>query len=479
MIRISVLLCLLLLSTQVATAGDRESEDIIRISGQIHDCDAEWIAGITSVSGLTDVEKARLSFPGGRVGPSSAIRYMSVDMLRHEAKYNWADLGMVSPVKSQGGCGSCWAFGAVAAVESAYLIYADVLTDLSEQHLVADCSRSGTCDGGWPDWALEYIRDTGIPSEECYPYVGRDEICDPCDDWDDESFKITEFMYVEPNTGAFKDALREYGPMVVVLSVPNDWYYYREGVYSPISPLGWANHVVLLTGWDDSDGCWFIKNSWGTGWGEQGYARVKYGVLEQYEYAYVVTGVDIGAEPDPEYDVWVKPFTASATSSHAREYAAEMAVDNDASTYWFSNASDPEPHITFAMLEPTLIGKVALNVHGWFLPITVTIETSGGREVWDPAVSLYTLENESAIIEFEPTICRYVRMTQTDLRWGWSNCAEFDVWKLAPPEPEPVSQTTISIQYVNRTEVIVLGQNLSSILVLQNGVGVVEWWANT
>lgn len=81
-------------------------------------------------------------------------------------------------MKNQGQCGSCWAFAATAAIESALLI-ADKDGLLSEQELV-DCSRdygNQGCDGGWMDSAFDYIIDNNINSQNNYPYVARDQSC--------------------------------------------------------------------------------------------------------------------------------------------------------------------------------------------------------------------------------------------------------------------------------------------------------------
>ena len=89
---------------------------------------------------------------------------------------------------------------------------------------------------------------------------------------------------------SFKWALQNYGPMSVYLLVPDDWYFYKSGVYEPISiPINYsAGHAVVLCGWNDYDDCWIIKNSWSERWGEDGYARVKYGNLEKYNYDFAI-----------------------------------------------------------------------------------------------------------------------------------------------------------------------------------------------
>lgn len=91
---------------------------------------------------------------------------------------DWVADGKVSLVKNQGSCGSCWAFSAVAAIESAYLISGTRVL-LSEQQLV-DCSGSyGNygCNGGWMDSAFQYVIEHGLTTEDGYPYTARNGVC--------------------------------------------------------------------------------------------------------------------------------------------------------------------------------------------------------------------------------------------------------------------------------------------------------------
>lgn len=80
---------------------------------------------------------------------------------------NWVTKGIVSPVKNQGSCASCWAFSAVALLESHALSSHQALI-FSEQQLV-DCSEdygNSGCYGGFNFNALHYIKDHGITQEK-------------------------------------------------------------------------------------------------------------------------------------------------------------------------------------------------------------------------------------------------------------------------------------------------------------------------
>ena len=91
--------------------------------------------------------------------------------------YEWNDIGMVSPVKNQGQCGSCWTFSTVGALESHWNILGKSRNQtFSEQQLV-DCAGdfdNHGCNGGLPSHAFEYIKYAGgIESDATYPYKAK------------------------------------------------------------------------------------------------------------------------------------------------------------------------------------------------------------------------------------------------------------------------------------------------------------------
>ena len=211
--------------------------------------------------------------------------------------YEWCDVhGGCTSVKDQGNCGSCWAFGTVGPLES-LLKAADQVTDLSEQYLVS-CNTSGWgCDGGWfahdyHEWKQPLSESqAGAVLEAAFPYVGRD---DPCAGPYDHPYKIADWRYVGnsysiPSVDAIKQAIYDHGPVAAAVCADSAFQEYGGGIFDPGTSCDEINHAILLVGWNDAEQTWTLRNSWGPGWGEGGYMRIRYGASRVgYAANYVV-----------------------------------------------------------------------------------------------------------------------------------------------------------------------------------------------
>ncbi|MBL7201096.1 MAG: PKD domain-containing protein [Anaerolineae bacterium] len=224
----------------------------------------------------------------------------------------------MTPVKDQAQCGSCWSFAAVGAAEAAINIAssdAGLDRDLSEQYMVSDCSPSGTCCGGSKSGALVYIRDSGIPDETCMPYADgssgydgstcscpstcgsgctyntggncSDKACsDRCGDWESRLQYINSTGRVSSDPQTMKQALVDIGPLAVSMGMgPSYGGYFDGDIYRCTTDEG-TNHAVVIVGYDDAGGYWWVRNSWGSGWNGDGYFQLGYGECSVEEYPY-------------------------------------------------------------------------------------------------------------------------------------------------------------------------------------------------
>ena len=177
-----------------------------------------------------------------------------------QASINWSSND--SPVKNQGGCGSCWAFAAVGLVENL-----GNKNDLSEQVIVS-CAN-GDCGGGWYWDAFEYIKNQGISPESCYPYTATNGNCsNKCSD-PAYLVKLTQHtpangLWGENMTVNDLKAALQSGPLCVAMRVPQDGsfnpnysggIYNYDGEYIPWDADNPNGHAVLLVGYDDDQQC--------------------------------------------------------------------------------------------------------------------------------------------------------------------------------------------------------------------------------
>jgi len=187
---------------------------------------------------------------------------------------DWStDRSVVNPVKDQGQCGSCWAFSAVGSVESSYAIAAGKLGSYAEQQLV-DCSHNGGsegCNGGWNQYGITYIGQTGIASESSYPYKAVDGTCRASSVSKAlAQGAVTGYNSVGGSNSALESALNT-SPVSVTVAADNSWQLYRSGVLSA-GCTSQVDHAVIAVGYTSST--IKIRNSWGASWGESGYVRV-------------------------------------------------------------------------------------------------------------------------------------------------------------------------------------------------------------
>ncbi len=213
------------------------------------------------------------------------------------AVYDLRSQGRVSPVKDQGNAGTCWAFSAIASLESSLL--PGELRDFSENHMKNLCSAGypdgfDSADGGDHLMATAYLaRWTGPVSEEDDPYDDTSDVS-PTDLAPEKHVQSVLFLpdLIGPAEAAIlKRSVMEHGAVYTSMYVnvnesypyynPETAGYYYDGTEEP-------NHAVTIVGWNDTydrslfasvapeDGAWIIKNSWGTEFGDEGYFFISY-----------------------------------------------------------------------------------------------------------------------------------------------------------------------------------------------------------
>jgi C1A family cysteine protease len=273
-----------LMFSSLALAEKSEDEQLAEIRKMIEEKGYHWTAGKTSVSGLSDAEKARLL---GYIQPPDYVlqgipRFTaSLDTIT-DVRFDWRDFGGVTPAKNQGSCGSCWAFCAVSEIESHMLIYDNRYEDLSEQQILSCNTTGGSCGGGWMYEAYNIFLSQGAVTEACMPYEADDTV--PCtEDQCTHLAWISDYFYIPNEINDIKQAVLN-GAVSTTFQAMSDFFYYEEGCYENDSGVQRINHAVIILGWDDSmcdgQGAWICKNSWGEDWGENGFFYIRYGDIQ-------------------------------------------------------------------------------------------------------------------------------------------------------------------------------------------------------
>jgi hypothetical protein len=276
-----------------AAAGSDPQEYLEKVQRGIEEQGANWTAALNPIiTDMTAEERRKLCGFRRPDNWEEIIKDHSLEGMFEQknlpSSVNWEDSGLVTPAKSQGSCGSCWAFAAVGHLESQFLIDYGIPLDLSEQQVLSCNTHGGDCDGGWPSYAYsDWIHNYAAIPEEGMPYQANDGI--PCTQTSHTPVAGVALWlgYLDMNVGNFKAALN-YGPFSASMMVFEDFYGYSSGCYSRTSTTYEGMHAIVVVGYDDNicGGAFRVKNSWGSWWGENGYFWITYDQMLPYFFGF-------------------------------------------------------------------------------------------------------------------------------------------------------------------------------------------------
>ncbi|KAH7647387.1 preprocathepsin c precursor [Cryptosporidium bovis] len=221
---------------------------------------------------------------------------------------------------NQGNCGSCYAVSSVYILAKRTEIMLNKLTNgkskfeqvnLSSQSVLSCSPFNQGCEGGYPFLVGKQAEEVGIPIDSCMTYYADSNqecnfnpfISANTDDrlycGKDERMYAENYGYVG---GCYecsdeKKMMREiydYGPIAVALHIGTSLLVYENGIYDSVPDdhkkycdipnkqlNGWeyTNHAISIVGWGEENGIpyWIIRNSWGSNWGNRGYAKIRRG----------------------------------------------------------------------------------------------------------------------------------------------------------------------------------------------------------
>lgn len=188
-------------------------------------------------------------------------------------------------------CGSGWALSVASALGDRFRYQTSGMWpthELAAQVLINCDEGNYGCSGGDPYVAYKYIYDYGIPDESCLPLTGTEERCIPinvcrsctdsgiCDPVFDYSvYSISDYGRVSTVKPMQKE-IYYHGTITCSISVTSTFRNYRRGILTDDSGRMLFKHVVSIVGWGEENGIpyWIVRSTWGSYWGENGFARV-------------------------------------------------------------------------------------------------------------------------------------------------------------------------------------------------------------
>jgi hypothetical protein len=279
---------------------DSHSEKIRSLNERLEREGARWRAKDTPISRLSpDSFKRMLGWvPAARAplmdrAPSAPhlLSWSPGDPFDQEVDWrNRNGKNYVTPVKAQGGCGTCVAFAVNAQVESMALIEHGSALDLSDADLAFNGSHVADCSGWEQGLALSDIKKDGVVSEKRLPY---NSVFVPTNDsWtsppskvpvankEDFAVKVDTFSNISSISDR-KSYLTHVGPLTAGITAYDDFASYGSGVYSETkTSKGIGGHCILVIGYSEANQSWLIKNSWDTSWGQGGFGEIAYGACD-------------------------------------------------------------------------------------------------------------------------------------------------------------------------------------------------------
>jgi len=320
-------------------------------------------------------------------------------------------------IKNQGGCGSCWAFAAIGAIENNYRQLMGSMTTFSEQYLVDCDNRDSGCDGGWPSNTFEWIANNGIVEDRFAPYEGSQGDCKTkLDKLQYHVVKGAEMFSSENQPQTEWDNLLAKGPIVVGMDASFDGFgMYRPNTFEPLRPRYCSNpnHAVVAVGKVTENGEEFliVRNSWGKSWGYGGYFKITrsknchitdLGWLPQV-YKGKVPDPNDKPEPEPASDC-VKLYGRGGFRRHPMMEACDSLTTVQPNGYFFG----------IKLPENTTTGKPIRvmvfpwdNCDGtWAMPIEESTEyvRRNGRDAY-PASMAFVKEAKPGCVNFYTETC--------------------------------------------------------------------------
>lgn len=216
--------------------------------------------------------------------------YTEYDVLRRR------DSGLLAQPQNQMRCGNCWAFGTVNTLTDDLSLRSRTRQPLLSAGFIASCAKQGVanmngCCGAYLYAGPRFLIQTGDVTNVCFPYSGiftKNTLptcprrCNNRQPVDPSTYRTMSYRYL-PSDQSIINALVGGSTVLVQMGVTNEFYGYSCGVFQQSPPWKYVGyHAIEIVDYGtlpSGTQFWVVKNSWGTGWGEFGYFRIRRGDL--------------------------------------------------------------------------------------------------------------------------------------------------------------------------------------------------------
>jgi C1A family cysteine protease len=312
---------------------------------------------------------------------------------------SWSWKKWLGTARSQGSCGSCWAFSAMTTLEGSQAIINGTVYDMSEQR-VLDCaiadngSDAGNCSGGRYEKALQWLVKSPGTLEKNEPYKRKHGKCQQSvpDEYGAEYWGWVDAGNKIPSKNSIKDAVCRFGPVSAGIYSTSFFHHYSGGVFDEFFDTDTTNHAINIVGWDDSKRAWLIRNSWGKYWGEDGYAWVAYGCNNVGSYAVFAAADpnDVGLR-NGNGRFWTRQLNVKNSTGAPLDVSIRyLSWGGDRSWQWSPKKSTNKSHLDYRF--DNGVGATLTDLKGEIVrprAAYIYAKSSSGKTTWNKYKSKY------------------------------------------------------------------------------------------
>jgi len=206
-------------------------------------------------------------------------RHLEQSVSHLPREFDWRSQGIVTPVKNQGACGSCYAVATMDSASMRYMIQTGKKdASFSMDDVLNHSFYNQGCAGGYPFLVGKHGKDLGFIQTGC-EHGGQG-----CQRTYIKDYKYLGDFYGACNEALMMKEIAQNGPIVAAFNAPSNLFSYHHGIFEGgklQKDDNWekTNHAIVVVGWGENDQgkYWIVKNSWGEFWGENGYFKMKRG----------------------------------------------------------------------------------------------------------------------------------------------------------------------------------------------------------